>query len=82
MPDPNTPSETFVAVFQRFAGLPAHMFVQVSATYTSASGKGLALVLLCHKLPSLVSCIANFSFKYLDKKVGGLILSISFKSHS
>ncbi|RUS77451.1 hypothetical protein EGW08_014789 [Elysia chlorotica] len=36
--DPNTPSETFVAVFQRFAGLPAHMYIQISATYTSASG--------------------------------------------
>ncbi|KAK3791729.1 hypothetical protein RRG08_011523 [Elysia crispata] len=36
--DPNTPSETFVAVFQRFAGLPAHMYVQIAATYTSASG--------------------------------------------
>ncbi|GFO18472.1 protein pthb1-like isoform x1 [Plakobranchus ocellatus] len=36
--DPNTPSETFVAIFQRFAGLPAHMYVQISATYTSASG--------------------------------------------
>uniref|UniRef100_A0A0B7AJ40 PTHB1 N-terminal domain-containing protein n=2 Tax=Arion vulgaris TaxID=1028688 RepID=A0A0B7AJ40_9EUPU len=36
--NPNMPSETFVAVFQRFSGLPSHMEIQISATYTSAMG--------------------------------------------
>lgn len=36
--DPNTPSETFVAVFQRYSGLPSHLYIQFSATFTSSTG--------------------------------------------
>ncbi|KAL8618805.1 hypothetical protein ACOMHN_000233 [Nucella lapillus] len=36
--EPNRPSELFVSVFQRGNSLPAHLYVQISATYQSATG--------------------------------------------
>ncbi|XP_005112298.1 protein PTHB1 [Aplysia californica] len=56
--EPNSPTETFVAVFQRFPGLPSHMHVQISATYTSASGGR-----------RVTSARANLPFKLVVKPV-------------
>ncbi|CAG5132843.1 unnamed protein product, partial [Candidula unifasciata] len=52
--NPNTPSETFVAVFQRFHGLPSHMEVQVSATYSSATGGRRVIMVKAHLPAKLV----------------------------
>ena len=37
--EPNTPAELFVSVFQRGNSLPAHLYVQISASYQSATGQ-------------------------------------------
>ncbi|XP_059177174.1 protein PTHB1-like [Physella acuta] len=49
--DPNSPSETFVAVFQRWSGLPSHLYLHISATFSSASG-GRRVVTSRANLPS------------------------------
>lgn len=36
--EPSTPAELFVSVFQRGNSLPAHLYVQISAIYQSATG--------------------------------------------
>ena len=37
--EPNTPAELFVSVFQRGNSLPAHLYVQISASYQNATGQ-------------------------------------------
>ncbi|KAK7112873.1 protein PTHB1-like isoform X2 [Littorina saxatilis] len=49
--EPNTPAELFVSIFQRGNSLPAHLYVQISASYQSATG-GSRITTLRAALPA------------------------------
>ncbi|KAK7506674.1 hypothetical protein BaRGS_00002149 [Batillaria attramentaria] len=49
--EPNTPAELFVSVFQRDNSLAAHLYVQISASYKSATG-GSRIITARASLPS------------------------------
>ncbi|KAH9495744.1 Protein PTHB1 [Bulinus truncatus] len=52
--DPGSPSETFIAVFQKFKGLPAHLYVQITGTFTSSTGGRCVTVSKAHLPTKLV----------------------------
>uniref|UniRef100_A0A2C9K7V7 PTHB1 N-terminal domain-containing protein n=1 Tax=Biomphalaria glabrata TaxID=6526 RepID=A0A2C9K7V7_BIOGL len=66
--DPGSPSETFVAVFQRYKGLPSHLYVHISGTFTSAAG-GRCVIVTKANLPTKLFLKPVFPVKNAVHKI-------------